>query len=301
MPAPARFGLDAGRLASRLRFGMLWAAAMVVGLDAWLYLGAARPRTALARWFDATSEIGLASWLAVTQVGLLALTAWAAAALARATGASRPRVVGWTVLACFFSYLALDDGTRLHEAVGAAVQDAGVAGDGAWFPSYGWQLALGPVFVGLGAFMVAFLWRELRAPRQRWAVVGAAGLMGTAVALDFVDGLAPLHPWNLYTRLVLGLDLTPAARAAFGMGGLEAVVHVSRAVEEALEIAAITLVWAAVVQHLPALAPSVTVRWASTADLPRESGDGASTRLSDAPVLAVEGRAVGDRPVEAAG
>ncbi|MGB3542910.1 hypothetical protein [Rubrivirga sp.] len=241
-------------------FTMLWLAALVVVLDLWLYLGRGIASSDLAGWFNATSERGLGSWLSVTQTVLIAVTLWGFAALLKASGERRRRVWGWTALAVFFSYLALDDGTFLHERIGSATADVeGVAVVDA-FPSYYWQLVLGPFLIGAGLLMVAFLRREIEDVRLRRYVLAAVALMGTAVALDFVDGLGADHPFNAYAWLA-GRYLSDAtAGVLFDRTGLEAVVHVSRSVEESLEMASMTLLWATFLSHAAASFHVVTVR-----------------------------------------
>lgn len=250
--APVVLRPDARRRVRDLLFAMVYLEVLVVVLDLWLNLCAVLPSDDLRAFFDATSEQGLGSWLAVTQTSLIALTLWGMAAAYRP--APRWRRAGWAVLAAFFSYLALDDGTRLHERVGSAFADSSLSasGVGAAFPSYYWQLLFGPFFAAMAVFMVVFLWAELRRPRHRALVGAALGLLALAVALDFVDGLGPDHPLNVYAHLATVWDLDPRTRALFGMGGLDAVVHLSRSVEESTEMLAMTLLWVTFLSHFVA-------------------------------------------------
>jgi hypothetical protein len=262
-PTPLSFHLAPQRAISTLLFGMIWAGVMVVVLDVWLHLGGGITSPDLAGWFDAASERGLGSWLSVTQTVLLAVTLWAVAAVVRQSGAARARVAGWVVLAAFVSYLALDDGTRLHERVGAAFEDSAASerGIGAAFPSYYWQLVLGPVFAGMGLFMAVFLWREFRGSGL-WAYVGGAfALLVTAVGLDFVDGLADGHPLDLYGHVGSLAAVEARALAWFDLSGPAAILHLSRIVEESLEMAAMTLLWVAFLTHLTRLVPGVALTW----------------------------------------
>ncbi|WP_420456607.1 hypothetical protein [Rubrivirga sp.] len=264
-PAPhsVTVRLDLAQAVDALVGLMVGAAVLTVFFDVWLHLGGGLASADLAALFDATSERGLGSWLSVTQTVLVALTLWGVVAVVRQSGGARRRVLGWAVLAVFFSYLAFDDGTRLHERVGSAFGASGASetGLGAAFPSYYWQLVFGPVFAGVGLFMAAFLWRELRTARLRGLVGVAFGLMAVAVGLDFVDGLGDGHPWDLYGRLGARPDLASASEVVFGMSGPDAVVHLSRAVEESVEMAAMTLLWAVFLTHLGALAGGVRVVW----------------------------------------
>lgn len=243
-----------------LTFTMLWLAAMTVVLDVWLYMGEAVREEHLASWFNSASEDGLGSWLSVTQTLLIAVTLWVLAAAHRSAQAPRGRVWGWAALAAFFSYLALDDGTHLHERVGSAFRDSDVSLAVAWFPSYDWQLVMLPVFVALGAAMVVFLLREIRAPRPRGLVLIAVALMGAAVGLDFVDGLEAGHSLNVYAWIADRWLPDATSRTLFEMGGFDAVAHLSRAIEESLEMASMTLLWATFLSHGAATFRSVTVR-----------------------------------------
>ena len=262
-PSPLSFPLAPARALSNLRFGMVWAAAMVVALDVWLHLGGGVASPDLAGWFDAASERGLGSWLSVTQTVLVALTLWVVVAVVRRTGASRARVAGWVALATFVSYLALDDGTQIHERVGRAfgASEASERGVGAAFPSYYWQLVLGPVFAGAGLFMAVFLWREFRGS-DLWRLVGGAfALLGTAVAIDFVDGLPDGHPLDLIGRVGSMARVEAVAETSFRLPGPAVVLHLSRIVEESLEMVAMTLLWVAFLTHLTHLAGGLLLTW----------------------------------------
>ena len=249
------------RLIPALVYTLLTVEVSLIGLDLVFHLGGYAPED-LQGWFDTASERGLGSWVSVTQTVLIAVTLWAMVAAYQAAGRPRARVAGWAVLAAAFSYLALDDGTRLHERIGAAFADtsAAASGIGAAFPSYYWQLVLGPVFVALGAFMAVFLWRELSSWTLRGAVAVAFGLLASAVALDFVDGLGPDHPANVYAALAASLDPV-ATEAGTGLSPYALVVHLSRAVEESLEMAGMTAFWAVFLWHLAGTLRGVSVSW----------------------------------------
>ena len=69
--------------------------------------------------FNTAREDGLASWFAVTQTLLIALTLWLIYSVAKAGRKPRAIVVGWLVLALFFTYMAIDDGAQIHERLGS--------------------------------------------------------------------------------------------------------------------------------------------------------------------------------------
>ena len=248
---------------------MIWSAVVVVLLDVWLFLSGTIASYSLAGLFDATSELGLSSWIAVTQASLTAVTVWGLVLLHR-SGESRLRFWGWTVLAVFFTYLALDDGTHLHERIGVAFGESGASSTGiaAAFPSYSWQFLLGPFFAAMGMFTLLFLWREVRDPRLRWRFVSALALLVLAVAMDFVEGLEEGSPLNLYARLSDGLGVDPGTASLAGLSGLDKVVHLFQALEESIEIVAMTLLWGTFLLHAAALMPGLEIRWESATSKP---------------------------------
>ncbi|NNF58797.1 MAG: hypothetical protein HKN04_11205, partial [Rhodothermaceae bacterium] len=74
VPSRAAVDLDPRRLVRDLVFVLVCLEAIAVLLDLWLYCGGVIASYDLRALFDATNESGLASWLAVTQATLIALT-----------------------------------------------------------------------------------------------------------------------------------------------------------------------------------------------------------------------------------
>jgi len=215
---------------------------------------------AIRRLCNNAREDGLGSWLAVTQTSLVALTAWLLAALARggaagAGGLRAWRARGWVTLAAFLTYLALDDGAKVHERLGTTAAE--LWGDGgnvllAAFPSYAWQLVVGPPLALLGAFTLVFLWRQLRDGHGRLLVVAALACLVLAVGLDFLEGLAREHPWNVWGRAARGIALNRWTQLRFEESAYDTLVHFSKSLEECLEMLGMTLLWCALLRHLAA-------------------------------------------------
>jgi hypothetical protein len=231
----------------------------LVVLDATINYGKWVRMSALQEFLNTASERSLPAWVAVTQTWMVALTlALIAAATARA-GKSRWPVAGWVLLSLFFAYMSMDDGTAFHERLGGGmehrlgspVESAGEAVEPllGWFPSYGWQLALGPFFAGVGLFMVLFLWRQLGDKRLFGLAIAALALMALAVGMDFIEGLERSHPWNLHVGIEqwLGLDS-------------HTVRHFSKSLEEFLEMLGTTLFWLAFLGHLIGRFPVLHLR-----------------------------------------
>jgi hypothetical protein len=210
----------------------------------------------IRRLFNTTREDGMASWFAVTQTFMVALTLWLIFVTVRQQPGSRWRRAGWLVLAVFFTYMAIDDGSSLHERLGQAFEDIQESGSGgSWgaavldiFPSYAWQVCLLPLFGALGIFTLVFLWRELSEPRSRALVAAAIGCLVVAVGLDFVEGLDPDHPWNVYTRLSERFGLEGLTTEAYD-SPYEVLRHFSKSIEESLETLAMTVLWIVLLRH----------------------------------------------------
>ena len=232
-----------------------------VNYSRWSTLGPMR------RMFNITREDSLASWFGVSQTLLAACTLWFLVAVQSAARVSRPKRVGWWILAGFFTYLAADDGAEIHERLGSAfgrlqerAQESQIASGFwsriyDWFPSYEWQIVCLPVLILLGFFMLAFLWRELKTRRSRLTLLIAVGLMAVAVGLDFVEGLEPDHQWNLHQRLTEVVDLSAYTEAQFDEEPFESVRHFSKSLEEFMEMLSMTLLWLILIAHLARIAP----------------------------------------------
>lgn len=151
------------------------------------------PFSPMQRFFNITREDSLANWWSASQTLLVGLSLWAIFFLARLDGATRAVTRGWAILASFFTFMAVDDGSKLHERLGSSLYDFAERSNGEptifdAFPSYAWQLAIAPFFVLMGLYIAWFLWRELQARRERFMVFAALSLLAIAVALDFVEG-----------------------------------------------------------------------------------------------------------------
>lgn len=223
---------------------------------------------AIRRLFNITREDSLPSFFGVAQTSLLTLTLWAVWIVDRARRKSGRRASwGWLALALIFTYLTVDDGAKIHERIGTAIDEIwGGTGTSLVsraveaFPSYYWQLVFVPLFGAAGLFMILYLWRELEDRRAFAVVVVAFGLFAAAVVLDFIEGLDRSHPWNLYGRLVDAYDFDAAAEGVFRRSSFSLVVHLFKAVEESLEMLATTLLWAVSLGHLARLAPDLRLR-----------------------------------------
>lgn len=215
----------------------------------------------IRRLFNITREDGLASWFAVTQTFVVALTLAAIWIVARGSGARPWTARGWLALALFFLYLAIDDGAAVHERLGSTLNDWRAENLYDGFPSYAWQIIFVPIFAAFGLFMLVFLYRNLETRRQRLGVFAAMGCMAAAIGLDFIEGLAPEHSLNLYSRISEAYDFESFTQQQFEATEFEALVHFSKAVEETIEMLAMTLLLVVFLSQLMRLGRDMKIRF----------------------------------------
>jgi len=226
---------------------------------------------AIRRLCNAAREDSLASWVATVQAAGIAAVAWACWRVVREGDASPRRRVGWLVVALVTTWLAVDEGARVHERLGTVVdaalrtarrdpQTGGVVGWLGRYPSYGWQLVVAPPLAAAALFFLVFLGREAGGGWARRALWVGCALVGVAVALDFVEGLDREHPWNAYAHLAAGERFDDWSRRRFGTGAYATTLHLGRVVEELIELWAGALFLGVLVACLFRAAPEIRLR-----------------------------------------
>jgi hypothetical protein len=237
-------------------------------LDAVFNFGSRAAVSSVQGLFNVAREDSLASWVGTSQTWLVGVTLVVIAAIERAAGATAGRTAGWLVLAASFCYMSADDGASIHERLGTASAElAEGSGAGALhgilerFPSYEWQVVVLPLFGLFGLFVLVFLWRELTSGTARALVVAAILCFVLAVGLDFMEGLAEDHPWNLLGQLAADAGPRTPHDAIRYEAGIETVGHLGRIAEEVLEMLANSLLWVAVVRHVTGRFSELRVRF----------------------------------------
>jgi hypothetical protein len=269
---PVEFRVDAGRILLALFIVCVLVEIGFVVLDYQVNYAHGTEIGAVRRLFNITREDSLASWFAVTQTTLSALTLWGLVAIVRRQGGSGWRTFGWLVLALFFTWMAIDDGAKVHERMGTAfrtimesTEERAVPPWGehllAFFPSYAWQLLFLPMFGGLGLFTLGFLAWELPDRSARLLVGAGLACFAIAVGLDFVEGLERSHPLNFYPLIIRWFDLYEFCQREFGKSGFEAALHFSKSIEEAIEMLGNTLLWIVFLDRLTTLTDDVRIRF----------------------------------------
>lgn len=222
-------------------------------LDAFITYGKMSEIGAIRRLFDITGEVSLGSWFSSAQTLMVGLSAWLLVLLSRYSG-KRFTAWAWGLIAAFFTYMAVDDGAKMHERVGSAFKriassgpDEAATGLAAKlldiFPSYPWQIVFIPIFCAMGLFILIFLIRELKRSKAIIIVFTALALFVAAVGLDFFEGvdrkMANTSSYNIHKII----------RDKYGLRDY-AVLHFSKSIEEFLEMLATTLFWLVFVDQL---------------------------------------------------
>ncbi len=109
----------------------------------------------------------------------------------------------------------------------------------------------------MGLFMLIFLWIELGRAR----LLLAMSLLALAVGLDFIEGLSEDHRWNVYSWLAESTDLDSWTEARFEASAYETLEHFSRSIEEALEMAANSVLWFLFLRHLGTRGDELHIRF----------------------------------------
>ena len=216
----------------------------------WASIGAAR------RFVNITREDGLPNFFSSVQLLAVGAVLILVTIIVRNQSRSlRSRTsIGWGVIAGLFVYLGIDDGTKLHERAGSVFKalvtdssgqpDSGLLG-GLYglYPSYTWQLLLGPFFAAMGVFIILFLLKELPSLHLKILTLVAISLFGLAVGLDFIEGMStdPLD------QIAAILSMDPSR-----------LVHFSKSIEEFMEMVATTTFLFVFLKKLTSLTPSIT-------------------------------------------
>lgn len=246
-------GIDTDRMIRNIVIFCIVLEIFLVLLDAFINYGKYIDIGAIRRFCNIAREDSFASWFGTTQTFMVGLTLWLIALIVKNTPAPKKTVIGWCVIAAFFTYMAVDDGAEIHERLGTAfktVAKAGSDGDSSsWisqlldiFPSYTWQILFVPFFGIMGIFILIFLWQELNSKTARILVILALSCFVSAVGIDFIEGLDKKHEWNIHTFI----------RKEYALKKYT-VRHFSKSLEEFIEMLGTTLFWTAFLSHLSLL------------------------------------------------
>lgn len=240
-----RLRLDGARNARQVALYCVLAELLLVGLDWFVYYQPGADAGGIRSLLNLAGEDSLGTWFSSTQTLAVAVVLWLIRLRVKLSQAANGRIVaGWTLLAAFFAFMAIDDALALHEQLGSAFEnfytdldDDALGPLGAWFeayPSYAWQFVLGPVFAAMAVFLLVFLWRQLARPGLRVLLLLALGCLALAVGMDYVEGL-----YGGYKTVITATGWT-----------YDTVLHLARVLEEFIEMLGTTLFLTAFLYYL---------------------------------------------------
>ena len=232
--------VDANRFTRRLFWGLLCAELLLVLFDTVVTYGRLTDSRHLRDLFNITREDSIPNWFASMLFLLISLAVWQIYFHNRGRLTPRWREHAWGLVAAGFLFLSLDDGSRLHERMGgwakATFGDsenlAGALLDST--PSYAWHVTMGPLFAIGGLAVLFFCWDQLRASAQWRLFLLGVGLFVGAQVLDFLEGTD---------------SVVESVRAALEVKTYD-VTHLSKSVEEFIEMFGQTLMLIAFIRHL---------------------------------------------------
>jgi len=212
----------------------------------------------IAQLFNLAREGSLGSWFSSTQLLLTGMVLWLLfIRFLRDTDTPTSKKCSWALIALFFTLMAIDDAAAIHESIGSAYEDIVADADKAEdiiggalldnYPSYAWQLILGPVFILMGIFILIFLWIEVSFTSRRLLLVAALGCYALAVGLDYTEGL-----YGGYKSIIVATSLD-----------YDSVRHLSKVIEEFLEMLGTTFFLALFMAHLAMHTESVEFKFHS--------------------------------------
>lgn len=222
---------------------------VLVALDLFVYYGPNANTPSARDLVNLARENSLGTWFSSTQTLVVAILLWLLRQRLKSIPAcSARRIAGWTLLAVFFTYMAIDDAIAIHENIGSSLEDLhaelddGIPGPlGSLleaYPSYAWQVTVGPLFAAMGLFLLLFLWQELQTAQLRWLIILALGCFSLAVGLDYVEGV-----YGGYKQIIVATGWQ-----------YETIRHVSKVIEEFIEMLGTSLFLTAFLLHFGAIA-----------------------------------------------
>ena len=180
-------------------FLMLFIQIAIVLLDGFVNYARFTNISQIRRMFNIAREDGIGTWYSSIQFFIGGLILWIIYLKTKVTSSSKWRVFGWLLLCFFFIFLSIDDSSEIHERLGSVfkilVKDKGsfLSSILDAYPSYAWQVAVGPFFIAAGLFIFGFLWSEFKGlSLRKWFILGLS-CYAIAIGLDYVEGIDGGH------------------------------------------------------------------------------------------------------------
>ena len=240
--------------------GCVAAELLLVACDLYFEFFRQTEHRSLRRLFNMAREDSIPTWFASAQAFSIGLTLLAVVYLQTLRGARRRVRFGFLFTALFFFFVSMDDAATFHEKVGSVLGDVFANPEEhpffirwlARLDNYGWQMFVMPVFALAGVAMFAFVARRLHAHGLlRWFVLGLAAYV-VAIGLDFVEGIEDAGGERGVVFRDLGERLAMPEHK---------VSHLSKLVEEYLEMLGTSLIWYGFLRYLTVLADGIQLRF----------------------------------------
>lgn len=248
---PQTIKIETKRFASWIIWFCLGITFVLVMLDIVFSCTTWIPGMELKKIFSMTRERAVGTWFSTVLAFLVGCTGLSILLAVRMNKGAKREIIGWLILSLFFIYMSIDDCAYIHERSGDFLKrmissDAlpfGLSRIVGRFPSYYWQLIMGPFFAAMALFMLYFLWQRFRVHGLRKNLVLSISGLACAVLLDFTEGM---------DRVVRKIQ------AATGVSE-KTVVHMLRLTEESLEILAMIFLLYTFLKYLSLLLQSKTI------------------------------------------
>ena len=195
----------------------------------------------LKRLIDITLEGNLPTWFSSTQLLCVGITGFVIYRW-HDQSENKHQALAWLVIAAFFFYMAIDDASQIHERIATALSHSIKSSPDKHsllytfmhFPSYYWQIFFLPIFGFMGLFMLFFLFNEFEHRYLFLIFAVGIGCYTVAVMMDYYDGLYTGYPYFVENTSY----------------DAKQVKHISRSIEEFIEMFGTSLIWACFMGHL---------------------------------------------------
>ena len=185
-----RYVLGRNRLVRRVFDACLITEIVIVLGDLLLNYLHLLPWRLIRRVVNITREDSVANFFSSVQFLLCAGVLWLIFFREQADS-PKPMNWGWAILAIIFMYLGMDDATRLHERIGGTFEQYmdTIQKVDTFFPTYAWQLVFAPVLLGIGLYILYFVFRRLKDWHLKRMILGGLVCFAVAVGLDALEGM----------------------------------------------------------------------------------------------------------------
>ena len=219
---------------------------LLVLLDGFVNWGHLSSYSQIRRLVNITREDSIGTWFSSLQFLVVGICLCLVLLRVRAEGGSSLKQMQWSVLAFFFVYLSMDDGSKFHERIGTVFKKNVQAAEGSdrvlssaggflqSFPTYYWHVVFIPIFAIVGFYMLFLLWREFKRPLLRVMLIAGLSFYAISQGMDFIEGMD--DPYTFLER-------------AFSLR-YKTILHFSKSVEEFMEMFGTTLILTALLKHL---------------------------------------------------